>query len=51
MTPNGADGKGKEKMEAYEALEMAIIEFNAEDVIVTSGDGDTLFEPIEIIGG
>lgn len=38
-------------MEAYEVLEMEIIEFNAEDVIVTSSDGDTPLESIEMIGG
>lgn len=38
-------------MEEYELLEMEVIEFEAEDVIVTSGeDGDSGWAPIVVEG-
>ena len=34
-------------MEEYEALEMEIVVFDTEDVILTSTDGDTPYKDIE----
>ncbi len=38
----------EEMREPYEELEMEIIEFEAEDVIVTSGPGETGWQPIKM---
>ena len=38
-------------MEEYEELEMEIIEFDTEDILTASSDGDTTSQPIETVGG
>ena len=38
-------------MEEYEELKMEIIEFDTEDILTASGDGETPLQPIETVGG
>ena len=38
-------------MKTYTELEMEVIEFDTEDILTASGDGDSTWQPIETVGG